>query len=59
MPVKLIDGKCTGSGECVPACPTSVLELPEGAKVVVLANLEACIECGCCVAACPESALEL
>ncbi len=48
--------KCTGSGECVVACPVEIFELKD--EKVVCNNIKECIECCACVNACPNSAIE-
>jgi len=48
--------KCTGTGECVTACPVEIFEL-NGGKAVCK-NLSECIECCACVNACPNNAIE-
>lgn len=46
--------KCTGCGDCIPACPVDALSLHDG-KIRV--NRARCTDCGQCAAACPSSAL--
>jgi len=48
--------KCTGSGECVTACPVEIFELKDGKAVCN--HVEECIECCACVNACPNNAIE-
>lgn len=46
--------KCNGCGECVDACPTSVLELVDGKASVTDAE---CLGCESCVAVCSNDAV--
>ena len=48
--------KCTGSGECVTACPVDIYEVVNGKAVAK--NVEECVECCACVSACPNNAIE-
>jgi len=48
--------KCTGSGECVTACPVEIFELVD--EKAVAKNVGDCIECCACVSACPNNAIE-
>ena len=48
--------KCTGSGECVTACPVEIFELKD--EKAVCKNIGECIECCACVSACPAEAIE-
>ncbi len=48
--------KCTGSGECISACPVDMYELRDGKAFVK--NIDQCIECCLCVNACPNGAIE-
>jgi NAD-dependent dihydropyrimidine dehydrogenase PreA subunit len=48
--------KCTGSGECVTACPVEIFEIKDGKAIVK--NISECIECCACVSACPAEAIE-
>ena len=54
--LKVSHEKCTGSGECVEACPMKILELVGGKSICV--DIEKCISCCACVNACPEKAIE-
>ncbi|MDG6225679.1 MAG: 4Fe-4S binding protein [Candidatus Thermoplasmatota archaeon] len=47
--------RCTGSGECVQACPMRILILDEGKADCV--DIEMCISCCACVNACPNHAI--
>ena len=54
--------KCTGEGECVEACPSTMFEVQEieGKKIaVVTGNPDDCLGCEACVTACPSEALTL
>jgi len=55
MAVKIDEGKCTGCGSCVEACPVEALKVNDKAKV----DEDTCIDCGTCVDECPEKAIEL
>jgi len=48
--------KCTGSGECVQACPMQILVIEADGKVDCT-NIENCISCCACVNACPKDAI--
>ncbi len=52
---RLLGSRCTGSGDCVEACPYQVLEMEE--KRPVLRSPELCHECGICVDVCGPGAL--
>jgi len=53
--IRIIDGKCSGCGKCLPACPFSLIKLEEGkAKIMT-----GCTFCGACVDACPFEAIRL
>ncbi len=54
--IKIDYDKCSGSGECVTACPVSIYEVVNGKAVAK--NVEECIECCACVSACPNNAIE-
>ena len=47
--------KCEGCGECVEACPSSVLEMVDGKAQV--GNIEDCLGCESCVSVCPSGAV--
>jgi len=50
------DVRCIGARRCLPACPTSALELtPEGMRI----DRERCLPCEVCADACPSAALEV
>ena len=48
--------KCTGSGECVIACPVEIFEVTDGKAIAK--NVGECIECCACTNACPNEAIE-
>ncbi|MFO8050940.1 MAG: 4Fe-4S binding protein [Thermoplasmatota archaeon] len=48
--------KCTGSGECVQACPMNILELEDDRSTCT--DITKCISCCACYNACPEEAIE-
>jgi NAD-dependent dihydropyrimidine dehydrogenase PreA subunit len=48
---------CTGCGECVDACPASVLELVDGKSEAV--EIDECLGCETCVETCPEGAIKV
>jgi len=52
-----IDAKCTGCGDCVPACPTDAISGEKGRRHVV--TKEKCIGCGLCLNACPVHAIAM
>ena len=49
--------KCTGCGECIPACPTDALAMT--AHKAVLAAPQQCNYCAVCEDICPTGAIEL
>ena len=57
MPPKIDESKCTGDGNCVAVCPSSVFELENGKAKV--ARPQDCTECGLCVSNCPTGAITL
>lgn len=48
--------KCEGCGECVDACPASILEMVDG-KAKVTGDMEDCLGCESCVSVCPADAV--
>lgn len=48
--------RCTGSGECVQACPMKILDI-QGGKAVCI-DITKCISCCACFNACPKEAIE-
>ncbi|MGA1821090.1 MAG: 4Fe-4S binding protein [Thermoplasmatota archaeon] len=54
--IKISYNMCTGSGECVQACPMDIIELVEGKAVIT--DIKKCIECCACFNACPNSAID-
>lgn len=65
MPVKKYEGvvtieidedKCTGAGECVQVCPTTVFEIIDEKSHAT--NVADCIECCACVDTCPTKAIK-
>ena len=47
--------KCTGSGECVKACPRKALSLVDGKALL---DQEICDLDGICIAVCPNHAID-
>lgn len=47
---------CTGSGECVTACPVEIFEVKD--DKAICKNIGECIECCACLNACPNNAIE-
>jgi 2-oxoglutarate ferredoxin oxidoreductase subunit delta len=47
---------CKGCGICVAFCPTRVLEMDAGDKVVAV-RIEDCTACGRCALRCPDLAI--
>lgn len=46
--------KCDGCGECVDACPATILSLQDDGKADVTGEPEDCMGCETCVAICPN-----
>ena len=42
--------KCSGSGECITACPVEIFDFKDGKAICK--NIAECIECCACVNAC-------
>lgn len=60
--VKIDVQKCTGDGECVDACPSTLFELQaiEGKKIAVFSDPnEDCLGCEACVTTCPSESIIL
>ncbi|MEW6442167.1 MAG: 4Fe-4S dicluster domain-containing protein [bacterium] len=55
--IKIDKEKCTGCGECVDICPSSVLELVD-AKCEPT-NIDDCVGCESCVETCPDSLIKV
>ena len=49
-------GKCTGCGECVGACPLEAIAVKDDKAHV---DPDTCGDCGACVDVCPVGALSL
>lgn len=49
--------KCEGCGDCVEACPASVLELVDGKAMPT--HPDDCLGCETCVTVCPNGAVTL
>ena len=54
--IEIDEGKCSGSEECVNACPVDVFEIVDGKSKAT--NLDNCIECCACVDVCPTKAIK-
>jgi NAD-dependent dihydropyrimidine dehydrogenase PreA subunit len=52
----VIEERCGGCGDCVDACPSDVLRVGEGGKVVIAAQAD-CQTCLLCELYCPTDAL--
>ncbi|MGE5372101.1 MAG: 4Fe-4S binding protein [Solirubrobacterales bacterium] len=52
--VKLDEARCTGCGDCVPACPIGYIQLNPAIEKIVM-----CSHCGICAKFCPHGVLEL
>ncbi len=48
--------KCTGIGQCVAVCPSSVYEIVNGKTTCP--NIDDCIQCCACQEACPVGAIK-
>ncbi|SDL54535.1 ATP-binding protein [Halarsenatibacter silvermanii] len=55
--VKIDEDKCTGCGECIPACDEGAIEIVDG--VARLKEERLCDGLGDCLGECPEDAIEL
>jgi 2-oxoglutarate ferredoxin oxidoreductase subunit delta len=54
--------RCKGCGVCIPACPTSVIELArevngKGYHYAYMAQPEACTGCSNCAVVCPDGVI--
>ncbi len=56
MKITIEYNNCTGSGECVIACPVEIFEVKDGKAICN--NIGECIECCACLNACPNNAIE-
>lgn len=60
----MVTQRCTGCGDCLPACPAPACILPSGdfaadGRERVRIDPGACVGCGLCVPACPEQAIRV
>ncbi|MFH2098954.1 MAG: 4Fe-4S binding protein, partial [Pseudomonadota bacterium] len=55
--IEIDEEKCTGCGQCIPACAEGALELVDGKAKLVGEIL--CDGIGACLGDCPEGALTL
>lgn len=53
--ININEETCDGAGDCVDACPASVLEIQDGKAVVVSAD--DCLGCESCVSVCPTGTI--
>jgi NAD-dependent dihydropyrimidine dehydrogenase PreA subunit len=56
MPAQVDLEKCTGCGDCVEQCPTSILKVIDEKCIV---NPDECIDCNACVDACIHQAMSM
>ena len=56
MKIVIDEQKCTGSGECIKACPEKAISLVEGKAVI---DNSKCDADGICIPACVNSAISL
>lgn len=56
MPVRVIEDKCIGCGDCADVCPTEVFDIIDDKSQTT--RIEDCIDCMACVDACPTDAIE-
>jgi len=59
MPTYVLPFKCDGCGECVQACPQSIIHIDRGTRKAFNIETDMCWECLPCVKACPQSAIEV
>ncbi|MBI5657073.1 MAG: FAD-dependent oxidoreductase [Geobacter sp.] len=58
--VEIDEGRCSGCGICIPACPFNAASLAiKGERTVSVTDPILCRGCGFCVAACPSAARRL
>jgi len=55
MPPKIDQEKCSGCGECVNACPVSVIEVNN--KKAKVTKPDDCVDCRACEAVCTTGAI--
>jgi len=48
--------KCSACKDCIDACPSSAITVPDQIAII---SEEDCIDCGACIDACPSGALEM
>jgi len=56
MRPKVDEDSCVMCLECVEACPTKAMQVPDGGSIPVM-NKDLCINCWCCHEICPENAV--
>lgn len=56
MRILVAPERCTGSGQCVKACPEHAITLVDGVAVI---DPERCDLDGICIPACPNGAISL
>ncbi len=54
--IAVVGKNCVACGACMKVCPRSAIEVKNGVKAVVDADL--CVGCGLCVKTCPAGILE-
>ena len=54
--IKISHNRCSGSGECVEACPVDIIELVDSKARII--DVSGCIECCACFNACPNDAIQ-
>ena len=59
MPTFVLPYKCDGCGDCVRACPMSIIHMDRGSRKAFNIETDMCWECFPCVKACPQSAIEV
>ena len=59
MPTYVLPYKCDGCGDCVVACPMSIIHIDRGTRKAFNIETDMCWECLPCVKACPQEAIEV
>jgi len=59
MPAYVVSYKCVGCGDCVTACPQSIIHIDPGNRKAFNIEPDMCWECFPCVKVCDQKAVEI